>query len=63
MTRSNKRSFFVGIWQKNGYLVGIWQKNGYLVGICQKFLAEDASSCRDLPESARFLQDFDPILD
>ena len=45
------------IWQKNGYIVGFWQKIGYLVGRCNKFLAEDASSFRNLAESAIFTQD------
>ena len=52
---------FVGIWKKNAFLVGIWEKNGYIVGICQKILAEEASSCKNLPESARFLQNNHPF--
>ena len=48
-------SYLVRPRQKKGYIVKIWQKNGYLVRICQKPLAEDASSCKKLPESARLL--------
>ena len=53
----HETDYLVEIWQQNGYLVGIWQKIGYLVGSCQKFLAEGAHSCKNLPESGRFLQD------
>ena len=56
-----KNTYLVRIRLKNGYIVVIWQKSGYLVGILQKFQAEDASSCKNLPESPRILQDNHPF--
>ena len=51
-----KKDSFKGMRQKNCCLVEIWQKNGYPVRICQKILSEDATSCTNLSEVARFLQ-------
>ena len=31
----------------------MWQKIDYLAGIWQKFLAEDASSCKNVPDSRK----------